>query len=66
MARNRKLTSNLASEARAMIARGDSAASVARQFGVTITTIRRWTDPDYLAHRKARINACRRARKSQP
>lgn len=50
-------------DAKLLIKAGDSAASVARTFGKTITTIRRWTDPEYCEHRKRKINERRRARK---
>lgn len=53
-------------EARKRVAAGESCYSIARSFNVTVTTIRRWTDPEYLEHRKRRINECRRARQASP
>ena len=38
---------------------------IAKHFGVTVTTLRMWTDPDYKRARMDRINKARRAKEGQ-
>lgn len=48
--------------ARQLRAEGTSYTRIGRMLSTTPTTVKRWLDPAYAAHRRTRINVCRKLR----